>query len=77
MNIDYLTCNNKKMSIEMILVEAKNIVLIYIRICGKIKLCFTHGYEHASFEDQFDINRMLRLNVEDLHNESIKEQKFD
>jgi hypothetical protein len=36
-----------------------------------------YGYEHASFEEQFDINRMPRLNVEDLHNESIKEQKFD
>lgn len=36
-----------------------------------------YGYEYASFEDQFDINRMSKLHIGDLHNESIKEQKFD
>lgn len=36
-----------------------------------------YDFDHASFEEQFDINRMPKLSVGEIHEESIKEQKFD
>jgi hypothetical protein len=36
-----------------------------------------YNFEYSSFEEQFDINRMAKMNITDLHADSIKEQKFD
>lgn len=34
-----------------------------------------HNFDYSCFEDQFDINKVPRLNVDEIHNNSIKEQK--
>jgi hypothetical protein len=36
-----------------------------------------YDFDHSSFEEIFDINRMPRLSVGELHEESLKEQNFD